>query len=111
MRRMSEDMPLQKRERGKGTGLGLSIVYGIVKQHNGLINVYSELGKGTTFRIYLPTIEQDAAALAVPALPPVIGGAETVLLAEDDAAVRELSKNILEEYGYRVMLAGVGEAV
>jgi len=97
------------KETGKGTGLGLSIVYGIVKQHNGLINVYSELGKGTTFRIYLPTIEQDAAALAVPALPPVIGGAETVLLAEDDAAVRELSKNILEEYGYRVMLAEDGE--
>jgi PAS domain S-box-containing protein len=97
------------KETGKGTGLGLSIVYGIIKQHNGYINVYSELGKGTTFRIYLPTIEKDAAALAVPALPPVIGGTETVLLAEDDTAVRELSKNILEEYGYTVVLAEDGE--
>jgi PAS domain S-box-containing protein len=97
------------KETGKGTGLGLSIVYGIIKQHSGYINVYSELGKGTTFRIYLPTIEKDAAALAVPALPPVIGGTETLLLAEDDTAVRELSKNILEEYGYTVILAEDGE--
>jgi CheY-like chemotaxis protein len=97
------------KETGKGTGLGLSIVYGIIKQHNGYINVYSEPGKGTTFRIYLPTIEKDAAASAVPALPPVIGGTETVLLAEDDSAVRELSKNILEEYGYTVVLAEDGE--
>jgi len=97
------------KETGKGTGLGLSIVYGIITQHNGFINVYSEPGKGTTFRIYLPTIEKDAAALAVPAHPPVIGGAEMVLLAEDDTTVRELAKNILEEYGYRVILAEDGE--
>ncbi len=97
------------KETGRGTGLGLSIVYGIIKQHNGFINVYSEPGKGTTFRIYLPAIEKDAAALAAPALTPVIGGTETVLLAEDDAAVRELTQNILEEYGYRAILAEDGE--
>ena len=97
------------KELGKGTGLGLSTVYGIVKQHNGYINVYSEKGKGTTFRIYFPVISGEAELLAIPALPPVLGGSETLLLAEDEASVRELSRNILEEYGYRVIVAEDGD--
>ena len=96
------------KEVGKGTGLGLSMVYGIVKQHNGYINVYSEPGRGTTFKIYLPVIEQEAEALAAVALPPVTGGTETILLAEDAVMVRDLAKNILEEFGYRVITAENG---
>ncbi len=94
---------------GKGTGLGLSIVYGIVKQHNGYINVYSEPGKGTTFKIYLPAIERDAEKLDIAVMPPVTRGTETILLAEDAEAVRNLAKKVLEEFGYRVVLAENGE--
>jgi PAS domain S-box-containing protein len=94
---------------GKGTGLGLSMVYGIIKQHNGYINVYSEPGKGTTFKIYLPIIARDADKLVTAVLPPVTGGTETILLAEDAVMVRNLAKNILEEYGYRVIVAENGE--
>ncbi len=93
---------------GKGTGLGLSMVYGIIKQHNGYINVYSEPGKGTTFKVYLPVIAEEADKLVTPLLPPVTGGTETVLLAEDAAMVRDLAKNILEEYGYHVIVAENG---
>jgi PAS domain S-box-containing protein len=97
---------------GKGTGLGLSMVYGIVKQHNGYINVYSELGKGTTFKIYLPAIERVAEKLDTAVLPPVVGGSETILIAEDAVMVSDLAKNILEEFGYQVIVAGNGvEAV
>lgn len=94
---------------GRGTGLGLSIVYGIIKQHNGYINVYSEPGKGTTFRIYLPAVPFEADHLTPAVLAPVTGGTETVLLAEDEIAVRELTRNILEEYGYKVIPAENGE--
>jgi CheY-like chemotaxis protein len=97
------------KEVGKGTGLGLSMVYGIIKQHNGYINVYSESGKGTTFKLYLPVIAQEARQLATAALPPVSGGTETILLAEDAVAVRDLAKNVLEEYGYNVIVAENGE--
>lgn len=97
------------KEVGKGTGLGLSMVYGIVKQHNGYINVYSEPGKGTTFRIYLPVIEREAEKIEAVVLPPVTGGTETVLLAEDAAVVSDLVKKILEEFGYRVVVAQNGE--
>jgi nitrogen-specific signal transduction histidine kinase len=93
---------------GKGTGLGLSMVYGIIKQHNGYINVYSEPGKGTTFKIYLPVIAQEADKLVTALLTPVTGGTETILLAEDAVLVRDLAKNILEEYGYHVILAENG---
>lgn len=94
---------------GKGTGLGLSIVYGIVKQHNGYIHCYSESGKGTTFKIYLPIvrlegIETEEAEVAVPK-----GGTETVLVAEDDPAVRNLTKTTLESFGYKVIEAVDGE--
>jgi PAS domain S-box-containing protein len=100
------------KELGKGTGLGLSIVYGIIKQHNGYINVYSEPGVGTTFNIYLPLIcsliEADAAGSdEIPA-----GGTETVLLADDDKMLRELSAQVLSQFGYTVITAADGrEAV
>lgn len=98
------------KDTGKGTGLGLAMVYGIVKQHNGYINVYSEQGKGTTFKIYLPVIEQDAEKFEdAPVLQPVRGGSETLLIAEDAAMVRDLTKKILEEFGYSVVTAENGE--
>jgi two-component system NtrC family sensor kinase len=96
------------KELGKGTGLGLSMVYGIVKQHGGFINVYSEPEKGTTFRIYLPLVAEpeEAAPAEATVLPP--GGNETLLLAEDDQVVRTLTGNILRNFGYRVIEATDG---
>jgi PAS domain S-box-containing protein len=98
------------KEVGKGTGLGLAMVYGIIKQHEGFINVYSEQGKGTTFRIYLPLIEAAAAdeKITAEAAPPA-GGTETVLLAEDDPSLRKLTVYILEQAGYTVITANDGE--
>ena len=98
------------KEVGKGTGLGLSIVYGIVKQHKGFINVYSEPGRGTTFSIYLPLANRELLVKTEPtdmAYPK--GGSETILMAEDDSLVRELSKTVLTEYGYTVIEATNGE--
>lgn len=97
------------KEMGKGTGLGLSIVYGIIKQHGGNITVYSEPGKGTIFRIYLPLIGSkiEEAELTLVITPK--GGTETILLAEDNEDVRVLSKHVLEEHGYRVIAAVDGE--
>jgi len=97
------------KEIGKGTGLGLSIVYGIVKQHNGFITVYSEVGRGTIFKIYLPVITPPEAETGVAELAPFVGGTETILVAEDDAEVRKLTKNLLEEFGYSVIEAEDGE--
>jgi PAS domain S-box-containing protein len=94
---------------GKGTGLGMAIVYGIIKQHNGYINVYSEPEKGTTYRIYLPVTSRDAASeaeFAVHATPQK--GTETILVAEDDPAVREFEAAILKKFGYEVILAEDG---
>jgi PAS domain S-box-containing protein len=101
------------REVGKGTGLGLAMVYGIIKQHEGYINTYSELGKGTTFKIYLPLIQAKAEVME-PVMPALAGagppkGSETILLAEDDNEVRKITKNILEGSGYRVIEAVDGE--
>ncbi|MHB8880319.1 MAG: hybrid sensor histidine kinase/response regulator [Thermodesulfovibrionales bacterium] len=95
---------------GEGTGLGLAISYGIVKQHGGYINVYSESGRGTVFKIYLPVI----AELACPdkrTEPPgaVRGGNETILVAEDDASLRKLTRIVLESLGYIVITAEDGE--
>jgi PAS domain S-box-containing protein len=94
------------KEVGKGTGLGMAIIYGIIQQHNGYISVYSEKGKGTTFKIYLPLIAEGIKEEqgALEAEPPS-GGTETVLLAEDDAAVLEFHRMIFEEAGYRVIEA------
>jgi signal transduction histidine kinase/DNA-binding response OmpR family regulator len=97
------------KEVGKGTGLGLSMVYGIIKQHEGYINVYSEPGRGTTFRIYLPLIEAKAEEIKPEAIQPIETGTETVLLAEDEDAIREFIKKLLEEYGYKVITAGSGQ--
>ncbi len=94
---------------GEGTGLGLSMVYGLVKQHQGMIHVYSEVGAGTTFKVYLPLVERSAANVGTKIEGPDPGGNETILLAEDDEAVQELSKEVLEIAGYRVMTAGDGE--
>ncbi|MFN2455853.1 MAG: PAS domain S-box protein [Pyrinomonadaceae bacterium] len=97
------------KEVGKGTGLGLSMVYGIIKQHEGLIHVYSEVGHGTTFKIYLPIEEKKVANQETEAaLAPMRGGTETILVAEDEEALRELAQSILEELGYRVILAQDG---
>lgn len=97
------------KEVGKGTGLGLSTVYGIIKQHDGYINVDSELDKGTVFKIYLPLTEEPAKELRPIEVAPPKGGKETVLLAEDDEEVRKITKIILEESGYRVIEAVDGE--
>ena len=98
---------------GKGTGLGLATAYGIIKQHAGFINVYSEVGKGTIFRIYLPLIRAMVAKEELVAVTtPIPRGSETVLIAEDDTSLRIFAKSLLEEYGYRVLEArDGGEAV
>lgn len=97
------------KEVGKGTGLGLSIVYGIVKQHNGYINVYSEVGKGTTFRIYFPLVKMKAGEIKSEEPVVSVTGTETVLIGEDDATVRKLSKTLLETFGYKVIEAVNGQ--
>lgn len=97
------------KESGKGTGLGLSMVYGTVKQHNGHINVYSEPGRGTTFRIYLPLIKAEKTIDEREAVPELKGGLETVLVAEDEEDVREFVKEALAGYGYQVIAASDGE--
>lgn len=94
---------------GKGTGLGLSVVHGIIKQHDGNINVYSEQGIGTTFKIFLPLIKAGVEEIKPVDTVPPIGGTETVLLAEDDHAVRKLIKEVLLRHGYKVMEAVDGE--
>ncbi|MFH1672234.1 MAG: response regulator [Pseudomonadota bacterium] len=94
---------------GRGTGLGLSIIYGIVRQHNGIVNVYSEPGKGTKFKIYLPMIVSVIEEIEEGALPPPRGGTETLLVAEDDKEVRGLMKVVLDRFGYKVIEAVDGE--
>ena len=101
------------KEIGKGTGLGLSTTLAIVKSHGGFIRVYSELGKGTTFRIYFPAqVEGVMAAAAEIAAELPRGNGELILVIDDEASVRQITKQTLEAFGYRVALAGDGaEAV
>jgi signal transduction histidine kinase len=97
------------KELGKGTGLGLATVYGIVKQHDGFLNIYSEVGKGTTFRVYFP-----ASAGCASQRPPDIAmisvtGSETILVADDHKGIREVAHEILSSYGYATILAADGQ--
>jgi CheY-like chemotaxis protein len=99
------------KEPGKGTGLGLASVYGIVRQHHGWINLYSEVGQGAVFRIYFParpreTAESDGGR-PQQAIP---GGSETLLLVEDEPWLRSLTKRLLERQGYTVIDARSGAA-
>jgi PAS domain S-box-containing protein len=97
------------KEVGKGTGLGLATVYGIVKQHRGWIEVESTVGKGTTFRIYIPYVGSAQAETEKPTTQITIrGGTETILLVEDEKSVRELVSRVLQKYGYKILPAGNG---
>jgi signal transduction histidine kinase len=97
------------KEMGRGTGLGLAMVYGAVKQNNGFINVYSEVGNGTTFRIYLPEAAGTAERSEDAVIPSPLGGTETILLVEDDQALRILVVTVLDKYGYTVIEAIDGD--
>jgi signal transduction histidine kinase/DNA-binding response OmpR family regulator len=90
---------------GKGTGLGLSMVYGFVKQSGGHVKIYSEVGQGTTVKLYLPRAHQAEDAIADETAAPVRGGSETVLVVEDDDEVRETAVGLLADLGYRVLKA------
>ena len=94
------------KEPGKGTGLGLATVYGIVKQSGGHVFVYSEPGRGTSFKVYLPRAERRPAEEAAPVVAPPSLGTETVLLVEDEGALRELVHECLVAFGYAVLEAG-----
>jgi two-component system NtrC family sensor kinase len=98
------------KEMGRGTGLGLAIVYGIIKQHTGYITVQSDPERGTSFRIYLPLVEDQPCEAAGPEAPQGrIKGTETILVAEDEPAVRAMMEMILRKYGYNVILAQDGQ--
>ncbi|RLA03752.1 MAG: hypothetical protein DRQ54_10375, partial [Gammaproteobacteria bacterium] len=92
-----------------GSGLGLAMVYGIVKQHDGMIQAYSEPGLGTTFKVYLPLYERPATAVGPKIAEPIEGGRETILVAEDNPAILELAKIVLEQVGYQVITATDGQ--
>lgn len=94
---------------GKGTGLGLATVYGIIKQHEGWIEVASQLGSGTTFKVYLPAVDRPATkSVAAAAQAPARGGTETILVVEDEPALRGLVRTVLQRQGYRVFTAASG---
>ena len=95
---------------GKGTGLGLSVVYGIVQSHNGMIDVESIPHGGTTFRIYLQAYPEELAVRKETVVPKVVGGQETVLVVEDEGALRGLVAELLQSYGYKVLEAEDGMA-
>jgi CheY-like chemotaxis protein len=97
------------KEVGKGTGLGLSIVYGIVKQHNGFISVYSEPGEGAIFKIFLPAIDVQPDKIRIRPPQAMVGCSAVILLAEDDLAVRSVIKTLLTEMGYNVIEAVDGQ--
>jgi CheY-like chemotaxis protein len=90
---------------GKGTGLGLAMVFGVVTQSGGTIDVTSQPGEGTTFTICLPGIDAEATDAPAPPVGQRPNGSETILLVEDEAAIRELVRRVLAAYGYRVLEA------
>ena len=95
-----------------GTGLGLAVAYGSVRQHDGMMHCYSEVGVGTTFKVYLPLISRTATQVGTKIDGPVRGGNERILVAEDDAAVRSVIERILGRAGYSLVVAKNGaEAV
>lgn len=97
------------KEIGKGTGIGLSTVAAIIKSHEGFINVYSEVGRGTSFKVYLPALPGAALNMAAAAREPLpVGTGELVLIVDDEAAVREIAKLTLETHGYQVVEAQDG---
>ncbi len=96
------------KEKGKGTGLGLSMVYGVVKNHGGFVNVYSETGEGSTFKVYLP-LSGKPEIMESEIEAEMACGHETVLVIDDEEAIRHVASDILGSYGYRVRLAADGE--
>src|SRR4030095_406232 len=96
------------KEVGKGTGLGLATVYGIVKQHQGWIEVESVVGKGTTFKVFLPASCKALVAVDSTERSAVPGGDETILVVEDEPALRELVQEILQKKGYKVLESSTG---
>jgi CheY-like chemotaxis protein len=97
------------KELGKGTGLGLATVYGIIKQHNGFIYVYSEPDRGTTFKIYLPAGKEEAMAELQSDTEDMPSGSETIVVVDDDTLVRRLAVDTLQPLGYTVIEAQSGE--
>lgn len=97
------------KEVAKGTGLGPATVYGIVKQHDRMIQAYSEVGKGMMFTIYLLEVGRRAVQITNSVSGPVVGGTETILLVEDDETILELTTRILSDAGYTVLVAKDGE--
>jgi len=93
------------KEMGRGTGLGLASVYGIIKNHGGYINVYSEINQGTTFSIYLPASEKKPVAAAAEVSAPISRGTETILLVDDEQMILEVGRELLQELGYTVLPA------
>ncbi|NVL91190.1 MAG: response regulator, partial [Desulfobacterales bacterium] len=97
------------KEMGRGTGLGLASAYGIIKNHCGIINVYSKKGKGTTFNIYLPTSEKEVSITKKSGADEIPKGTETVLLVDDEEIILDVGKGMLGEMGYEVLLARSGK--
>ena len=99
------------KEKGKGTGLGLSTSLGIIKSHQGFINVYSEPERGTQFNIFLPAAEEtETISTETPSATLPMGNGELILVADDEANIREITQGVLESFGYRVITAGDGTA-
>ena len=97
------------KEMGHGTGLGLATTYGSVRQHGGHVAVESALGKGSTFSVYLPLVEEPPNAIDEADGTPIPGGSETILVVEDSAGVRDLTRTVLVRQGYTVLIATRGD--